>query len=253
MKLLINMAAAISLCVPPLSVVNAKLSAPVMVLAKQCAPEVHPLTMGYLVGHESRNSRFAINVNVPKGQTRPAYKTPATLDEATALVTWLETHGYNFDVGLGQINSANFRMLNVTASQLFDSCTNLRAAQTVLKTCYASAVKIYPAGQVALRHALSCYNTGSLTAGITNGYVAKVTAQLAQSTPIVPALKPDGAADTDLDGINLPANVDTESQTAQGEEAPNEGDSDAFSSAGADAFGSPDAGAFNTKRASPGA
>ncbi|EPN9162938.1 lytic transglycosylase domain-containing protein [Escherichia coli] len=253
MKLLINMAAVISLCVPPLSVVNAKLSAPVMALAKQCAPEIHPLTMGYLVGHESSNSRFAINVNVRDGQARPPFKAPATLDEATAFVGWLETHGYNFDVGLGQINSANFRMLNVTASQLFDSCTNLRAAQTVLKTCYTAAVKIYPAGQVALRHALSCYNTGSLTAGIANGYVARVAAQMSQSTPLVPALRPDGAADTESDDINLPADDGSESHSARGEEAPKEGDADAFSSSGADAFGSSSAGAFNEKRASPGA
>lgn len=253
MKLLFNMAAVFSLCLPPLSVVNAKLSAPVMALAKQCAPEIHPLTMGYLVGHESSNSRFAINVNLRGGQARPPFKAPTTLEEAVSFVGWLETHGYNFDVGLGQINSANFRMLNVTASQLFDSCTNLRAAQTVLKTCYSAAVKIYPAGQVALRHALSCYNTGSLTAGIENGYVAKVTAQLSQSTPIVPALKPDGAADTESDDVGLPSDDDTESQSDQGEKAPNEGDADAFSSPGADAFGSSNAGAFNEKRASPGA
>lgn len=253
MKLLINLATVFSLCVSPLSVVNAKLSAPVMALAKKCAPDVHPLTMGYLVGHESSNSKFAINVNLANGQARPPFKAPATLDEALAFVDWLETHGYNFDVGLGQINSANFPKLNVTASQLFDSCTNLHAAQTVLKSCYASALKLYPAGQVALRHALSCYNTGSLTAGISNGYVAKVTAQMSQSTPIVPALKPDGAADTDSDDVSLPAGDETEGQSVQGERIPQEGDSDAFSNSSDDAFETRSAGAFEDKRASPGA
>lgn len=249
MKLLVNMATVFALCVSPLASVNAKLSAPVMALAKKCAPEIHPLTMGYIVGHESGNSNYAVNVNLAKGQAAPPFKAPATLEEAKAYVSWLETHGYNFDVGLGQINSKNFAYLNVTASQLFDGCENLRAAQTVLKTCYLSATKVYQPGQQALRHALSCYNTGSLTAGLTNGYVAKVAAQMVQPTPIVPALKSDAAAaDDDVPVDNDPA-VSSSDSTAETQE----GDGGAFSQPSADAFGKPDAGAFSQKRASPGA
>jgi len=222
-----------------------------MALAKKCAPEIHPLTMGYIVGHESSNSHYAINVNLADGQAKPPFKAPATLEEAQAYVSWLATHGYNFDVGLGQINSANFPGLNVTASQLFDGCTNLRAAQTVLKTCYLKATKFYPAGQRALRHALSCYNTGSLTAGLTNGYVAKVAAQMAQPTPIVPALKPDGAADTDTDDV--PADNDPAVTSSDSPAKTQEGDGGAFSNPSVDAFGTANADAFGQKRASPGA
>ncbi len=251
MKLLVNMATVFALCVSPLASVNAKLSAPVMALAKKCAPEIHPLTMGYIVGHESGNSHFAINVNLAKGQAAPPFKSPATLQEAEAYVSWLETHGYNFDVGLGQINSKNFPGLNVTASQLFDGCENLRAAQTVLKACYLSATKVYPAGQQALRHALSCYNTGSLTAGLTNGYVAKVAAQMVQPTPIVPALKPDGTPDADIDDV--PADNDPAVTSSDKPATTQEGDGGAFSNPSSDAFGTANADAFSNKRASPGA
>lgn len=253
MKLLISMATVISLCVSPVSVVNAKLSAPVMALAKQCAPDIHPLTMGYIVGHESGNSNFAIGVNLEKGQTKPPFEPPKNQQEAVALVSWLTTHGYNFDVGLGQINSKNFPMLNVTASQLFDGCTNLRAAQKVLKTCYAKAVSQYPAGQIALRHALSCYNTGSLTAGISNGYVALVAAQVPQPTPTVPAFKPDGITDSDADVNDISSGSEPAGVSAESKEGSQVGDSDAFSNTSADAFDKANAGAFSEKRASPGA
>lgn len=78
---------------------NAELSAPVMALAKRCAPEVHPLTIGYLVSHESRNNPYAINVNVPKGTKSPLARQPRSLDEAVKTTKWLTAHGYNFDVG----------------------------------------------------------------------------------------------------------------------------------------------------------
>ena len=77
-------------------------------------------------------------------------------------------------MGLAQINSNNLVGLGLSVDDIFKPCINLRASQTILKACYDSALKSYPAGQVALRHALSCYNTGSLINGISNGYVTKV-------------------------------------------------------------------------------
>ncbi|EEC4048974.1 transglycosylase SLT domain-containing protein [Salmonella enterica] len=226
---------------------NAELSAPVMALAKRCAPEVHPLTVGYLVSHESRNNPYAINVNVPEGTKSPLTRLPRSLEEAVKTAKWLTEHGYNFDVGLGQINSANFPKLNVSAAELFDSCKNLEAAQVVLSYCYQLATKEYAPGQPALRHALSCYNTGSLTAGFTNGYVSKVVAQIGQSKPVIPALKADSSSTEQVESVDL--SVDAELVgTTEDENKPTEaGMSDAFSGSDKDAFGAFGGDAFRQK------
>lgn len=48
---------------PLLANANGKLSMSVMALAKQCAPNVAPETVGYVVSHESRNNPFAVHVS----------------------------------------------------------------------------------------------------------------------------------------------------------------------------------------------
>ncbi|HGW5540822.1 TPA: hypothetical protein ACNIM8_005907 [Pseudomonas aeruginosa] len=48
---------------PLLANANGKLSMSVLSLAKQCAPNVAPETVGYLVSHESGNNPFAVHVN----------------------------------------------------------------------------------------------------------------------------------------------------------------------------------------------
>ncbi|MEQ7515935.1 hypothetical protein [Xanthomonas campestris] len=88
---------------------TAPLSGSVLALARQCATDVHPLTMAYLVAVESSNNRFAIGVN--RGYRLP--RQPASFEEAAATVRWLEERNYNFDVGWGQVNSNNFKSLGV--------------------------------------------------------------------------------------------------------------------------------------------
>ncbi|HBV4265978.1 TPA: lytic transglycosylase domain-containing protein [Klebsiella pneumoniae] len=223
---------------------NAELSAPVMALAKRCAPEVHPLTVGYLVSHESRNNPYAINVNVPKGTKSPLARQPRSLDEAVKTAKWLTANGYNFDVGLGQINSANFQKLNVSSSDLFDSCKNLSASQSVLMYCYQLALKDYAPGQPALRHALSCYNTGSLTAGFKNGYVSLVVAQTGQSKPVIPALKADSGT-AEVESTDTP--ITTDPAAEEDNTHKKDGMTDAFGGSENDAFGKSDGDAFKQK------
>ncbi|HGA2320491.1 TPA: lytic transglycosylase domain-containing protein [Pseudomonas putida] len=169
---------------------QAGLSASVMSLAKNCAPNVAPITLGYIVSHESRNDRFNFNVNTD-GLKLPFKATNEA--EATQLIRWLEDRGASYDIGLGQVNSKNFKSLGVTAESLLDGCNNLRASAQILTACYAQAVKVSGEGQRALHQALSCYNTGSLSAGFDNGYVAKVLAQA--QTIQVPALQGSAISD----------------------------------------------------------
>jgi len=220
-----------------------------MALAQECAPLVHPLTVGYLVAGESSNNPYAINVNYGGPQL---VRQPRNLDEAQATVDWLERHGANFDVGLGQVNSANFRRLGLTGGALLDPCTNLRASQAVLADCYAMAAKAVGQGQKALLRAVSCYNTGSQRRGFENGYVRRFVS-LAEAYP-VPALSGAGVAtanDLLVSGPNSGSRQDKKSRITDGRDtssAPVGGGDD-----GADdgAFSDADPGAFGEARKEP--
>ncbi len=161
---------------------HAELSTSVMALAKRCAPGVSPLTMAYVVAHESANNPFNLNVN----DGNRLKHAPQTRAEALAIIREWQAEGRNFDVGLGMVNSANFSKLDTDAESLLDGCNNLQASSVVLRGCYEQAVRDHGEGQKALRHALSCYNTGSQTRGFGNGYVARIVAQA--NTLQVPAL-----------------------------------------------------------------
>lgn len=206
-------------------------------LAQRCAPDVSPLTMAYIVGHESSNGPYRININ---GSTQLKQQ-PRTEDEAVTVAKVLLKDNKSFDMGLAQINSNNLVGLGISVEHIFNPCTNLRASQTILKACYDSALKSYPAGQVALRHALSCYNTGSLTNGISNGYVTKIINVARQSTDLkIPTLLPDGQTSED--------STATEPQQAKSSAPAYDGEQDVFGSGDGDAFSRENTDAFLTKQ-----
>ena len=195
-------------------------------VAALCAPHVHPATLSSVVMQESRGALYAIGVN--GGYTLPHQ--PRTLEEAIETAEWLRAEGYDFDAGLGQINSRNFDRLGLSIPDLFNPCKNLRAAATVLTECYTRSADRFGEGQVALQAALSCYNTGDFRRGITNGYVQKVTAHV---TVTVPALQPLAGVAPVQKNPQLPVRQvlkRTAKQTAKDELH------DAFSDADGDAF-----------------
>jgi type IV secretion system protein VirB1 len=168
------------------------LSPQIVALARTCAPDVHPLTVAYLVNAESHSRQFAINVNGGNSLDHQ----PTTEQEARETIAKLDARGWNYDVGYAQINSANFRSLGVTGTQLLDPCTNLRAGAQILGDCYTRAVQQVGQGQAALQRALSCYNTGNQQKGFANGYVARVVAQARLKVPalIDGPIDPNGSA-----------------------------------------------------------
>ena len=141
-------------------------------LVVQCAPQVAPVTMMAIVKVESGGNPLAIHVN---GSHRLA-RQPKSRTEALAWSEWLITNGYSIDMGLTQVNSANLRNLRTTPGAMFDPCANLAAGAGILANEYAGAARRMGSGQDALRAALSAYNTGNHRAGLTNGYVSRVTA-----------------------------------------------------------------------------
>lgn len=141
-------------------------------LAQRCAPEIATEAVVPLVITESGGDTLRINVN--KGPRVHA----ATVAEGAALVRRYMTAGYTVDVGLAQINSANFARLGASIEQVFDPCTNLQLASRVLQDGYALASRSY-GGLDAISATYSLYNTGSMTRGLRNGYVRRVWANAA--------------------------------------------------------------------------
>lgn len=156
--------------------------ASVVALAQQCAPSVAPETLVSLVHAESRFDTLAIGVNA-RGVRAPTRDNPAA---AARIARSLITRGYNIDLGLGQINSANLRWLGLSVEDAFSPCRNLAAAARVLSGNYLIAAKAPGAADRAIPVALSLYNTGSKARGFGNGYVARVYASAAV---IMPAMR----------------------------------------------------------------
>lgn len=142
-----------------------------LALVLACAPEVHAETARALVSIESAFNPWAIGL-VGGALVRQ----PRNRAEAIATARALRDAGWNFSVGLGQINVGNFARLGLTLESAFEPCTNLTAMQTVLGECFdrASASTSRAADQMALRQALSCYYSGDFATGFRHGYVRKV-------------------------------------------------------------------------------
>jgi Transglycosylase SLT domain len=140
----------------------------IFALAAQCAPSVAPETLYAVIATESQGNPYAIGVNAGRRLERQ----PKSHGEAVATAKMLLTQGANIDLGLGQINSSNLDWLNLSVEDAFNPCENIKASAKVLTSNYKAAIR---AGHEApLGAALSAYNTGSMTKGYRNGYVAKV-------------------------------------------------------------------------------
>lgn len=157
-------------------------------LALACAPQVHANTARALVSVESAFNPWAIGVVGGALVRQPRHRA-----EALATARALQVAGWNFSVGLGQINVGNFERLGLTLESAFDPCTNLAAMQAVLTECFdrARAPRTHsPLDQAALRQALSCYYSGNFATGFRHGYVRKVVAASGTAARSVPNVQP---------------------------------------------------------------
>ncbi|MCB4861771.1 lytic transglycosylase domain-containing protein [Sphingobium sp. PNB] len=150
-------------------------------LAGACAPSVAPETLISIVHTESRFNSLAIGVNSP-GVRAPK---PATKAQAIAAARSLIGRGYNIDLGLGQINSANLGWLGLPVENAFEPCSNLAAAARVIATNYQAVARLAPSRDHAIATALSMYNTGDRRRGFRNGYVARVYASASTVIPLI--------------------------------------------------------------------
>jgi type IV secretion system protein VirB1 len=164
-------------------------------LAQQCAPQIAPLTMAAIVKTESGFNPYAIGVMHGR-----LLRQPSNAAEAMATARMLQAGGWNFSVGLAQVNRANWSAHGLTAENAFEPCRNLAAGAAILQRCFAVARNRQPHGdvyqadvQTALRASLSCYVSGGFSIGYGTGYVQRVVDAAIGESPsavTVPAITP---------------------------------------------------------------
>jgi len=151
-------------------------------LALACAPQVDARTIAALVTVESNHNPHAIGVVDGALLRQPRHRS-----EAIATARALQRAGWDFSVGLAQINVRNFSRLGLSLDIAFDPCANLTAMQTILNECFeraqATRTEVEPTyAQHTLRQALSCYYSGNLVTGFEHGYVRRVARAAVQPT-----------------------------------------------------------------------
>ena len=133
------------------------LDLPALVLA--CAPAIAPDTMLAVIGVESSGNPYAIGVVDGRLERQPE-----TLAEAVSTMRALEAAGWNYSVGLAQVNRQHFERFGFDDAGAFDACANVAAGAEILAECYGRA-RAGRDEQPALRAALSCYYSGTFTVG----------------------------------------------------------------------------------------
>lgn len=129
--------------------------------------------MQHVVHVESSANPYAIGV--VDGQL---VRQPQNLDEALATVQMLEAKGYNFSVGLAQVNRYNLGKYGLASyEEAFQTCPNLMAASQILADCYASAGGDWG-------KSFSCYYSGNFVTGYRDGYVQKIYDSIRRNTTV---------------------------------------------------------------------
>lgn len=139
--------------------------------------------MRHVVQVESSFNPYAIGVVGGRLQRQPR-----TLAEATATARMLEEKGYNFSVGLAQVNRYNLAKYGLsTYERAFETCPNLQAGARILAECHQRAGGDWG-------KAFSCYYSGNFVTGFRHGYVQKVMASMGVSNaPGIQAIALAGA------------------------------------------------------------
>ena len=149
-------------------------------LLQTCAPNVAPATMHAIVSVESGGNPWAIGDN-----TAHRSYAPRSYAEALAISRDLIARGHNIDLGIAQVNSANFSSYHLTPSSALIPCQNLIVGSVILTNAYRWSLATYGNQPRALWGSISAYNSGSLTAG---GRYVNLVVSAARQTPLVPPI-----------------------------------------------------------------
>jgi type IV secretion system protein VirB1 len=154
-------------------------------LAAARAPEVNTGTLLAFAYHESRLRPFAIHDDTTRQSSFPA-----SAVDAVTLTHALLALGHSVDLGIMQVNSANFARTGLTVTTAFDPGESMRAGAMILTEAYRQCSRGHldpgqAVQQAALRCAASVYNTGDEQAGIANGYQPGVWRAASEIVPAI--------------------------------------------------------------------
>lgn len=138
--------------------------------------------MHHVVRVESSYNPYAIGVVGGR-----LARQPRSLPEAVATAQMLESRGYNFSLGLAQVNRYNLRKYGLdTYERAFGKCANLSAGASILAECHSRSKGDWG-------NAFSCYYSGNFVTGYRHGYVQKVFASMGSARDEAPqAVEPIG-------------------------------------------------------------
>ncbi len=159
-------------------------------LLQRCAPNTDVRTLAAIVEVESGGDSWAIRDPIANRAIHPRSYT-----EAVAIANALLSKGVQVSVGLSQVLLPRPGL--DAATLLGSPCADLRAGSSILASAYAGQIQLVAAPwseigqQLALRRALSVYNSGSATGA--PEYTARLLAAL--SSPLVESVT--GIADED--------------------------------------------------------
>ena len=144
--------------------------------------------MHHVVRVESSYNPYAIGVVGGR-----LVRQPKNLPEALATVRMLEGRGFNFSIGLAQVNRDNLDKYGLDSyEKAFEPCANLTAGSKILAECYQRAKGDWG-------KSFSCYYSGNFSTGFRQGYVQKIYASVRQgrevdAAPSSPAIEVVGRA-----------------------------------------------------------
>lgn len=91
-----------------------------------------PVALLYAIAKvESGFRPYIININSNGKSIRVI--NPSNYEEAVKTLEYLYNSGYNFDVGIGQINVWNIKRLRLNYADLLDPCKNIHVSAYILK------------------------------------------------------------------------------------------------------------------------
>jgi type IV secretion system protein VirB1 len=133
---------------------------------------VPPEVMHHVVRVESSHNPYAIGV-----VGGHLVRQPKNLPEALATVRMLESRGFNFSLGVAQVNRYNLGKYGLDSyEKAFEVCPNLQAGSRILAECYSRSGGDWG-------KSFSCYYSGNFVTGYRHGYVQKIYASMRQTAP----------------------------------------------------------------------
>ncbi|EPN0316288.1 lytic transglycosylase domain-containing protein [Vibrio vulnificus] len=131
-------------------------------LASQCQNTVDPEIISRLIQTESSKRPYVVAI---KGST--VAKQPETREEAISFIKQLDKMGFNYSVGLMQVNVSNFSKVGLTLDNAFDFCENIKAGAFLFNDCHVRAKQKFPNRENSyhIDAAASCYYSGNFNYG----------------------------------------------------------------------------------------